>query len=85
MTKFFDEIMVLYNLIGECAIDKIELENDSIASFIVNTFSIDSALRIYNDLNNTSFNVYGSSYDIHISTVSNTESVVVVIVKTPSL
>ena len=84
MTKFFDEIMVLYNLIGERDINNIELNNDSIASFIINTFSIECATRIYNDLNGTSFNVYGSSYDIHVAT-SNSESVVIVITKTPSL
>lgn len=83
MTKFFDEIMVLYNLIGERDINNIELDNNSVASFVVNTFSIDCAARIYSDLNGTSFNVYGSSYDIHVAT-SNSESVVVVIVKTPS-
>ena len=83
VTKFFDEIMVLYNLIGTRDINNIELNNDSVASFVVNMDSEISAYRVYTELNGSSFDVYGTSYNIHVAT-SNSESVVIVINKTPS-
>lgn len=80
VTKFFDEIMVLYNLIGTRDINNIELNNDSVASFVVNMDSVSSASRVYMELNGSSFDVYGTSYNIHVAT-SNSESVVIVIDK----
>lgn len=83
VTKFFDEIMVLYNLIGNRNVENIDLSNNSVASFVVNMNSKEIADKVYDELNGTSFLVYNSSYDIHVAN-SSTESVVIVITKTPS-
>lgn len=62
----FDEIMVLYNLVGHRQDLDICTENDGApaATFILLMDSESDAVDLYNNLNNTDFTVYGNTYDI---------------------
>ena len=65
ITKFFDEIMVLYKLIGyRQDIDICTNDNTSLATFILLMDSERDAYSLYNSLNNNTFSVYGESYSI---------------------
>ena len=83
ITKFFDEIMTLYSLMGTRDVVNICLDDESTASFTVNMNSKEAAERVYNDLNNCSFEIYETCYNIHVVS-NNTESVVVLINKASS-
>ena len=65
ITRFFDEIMVLYNLVGDRQdIDICTDDSASLATFILLMESEDDAKTLYNNLNNSSFSVYNDKYDI---------------------
>lgn len=78
VTNFFDEIMVLYNLIGDREDLDICTEDSSIATFRILMESKDDAKNLYNMLNCTDFSVYGNKFDISMiltdSTVTTTIS-----------
>lgn len=80
VVRFFDEIMVLYNLIGSRDISSINMKDDSTASFSINTDSYDSALRIYEELNNSSFTVYEKIFNISVSSLENNSSSIIITV-----
>ena len=53
ITKFFDEIMVLYNLVGSRRDMRIStVGNSSRATFILNMNSEEDAMNLYSTLNN---------------------------------
>lgn len=65
ITNFFDEIMVLYNLVG----DRNDLEICTDADATVATFTMlmesdKDAQQLYNTLHNSEFEVYGNKFDI---------------------
>lgn len=70
--KFFDEIMVLYNLVG----DRTDLEictddSASIATFKILTESETDAVNLCECLNNMDFQVYGKSFYVTMNTEGN--------------
>ena len=68
VTKFFDELMVLYNLVG-CRHDlHIHAENStSLATFTLLMETKDDALQLYNYLNGLLFSVYGTLYKVSMN------------------
>lgn len=59
IANFFEEIMVLYNLIGNMNNLNISSNSDaSLATFILTMDSHEQALELYENLNNTDFSVY---------------------------
>ena len=66
VTRYFDEIMVLYRLVGNRQdMDICTTNNESsIATFVLTMNSEDDAEEVYGNLNGTSFSVYGCMYDI---------------------
>ena len=67
ITKFFDEIMVLYNLVGSRRDMTISSNgNSSRATFNINMSSEDDAVNLYNTLNNTFFTIYRDKYIIEM-------------------
>ena len=68
VVNYFDEIMVLYNLVGQRQdLDICTDNNDaSLATFTLLTESEDDAKDIYDTLNNSSFSVYGDLYEINM-------------------
>lgn len=68
VTRFFDEIMVLYNLVGNRQDIDICTDNDaSIATFILMMDSEKDAQNLLNSLNYTTFSVYGDMFLISMS------------------
>lgn len=73
ITKFFDEIMVLYNFIGY--MDNITIEADpqmSTAVFVIKAPNEDEANRLYDSLNGKTFSIYERSFDIGITLYDKT-------------
>ena len=65
VTRFFDEIMVLYNLIGDRHdLDICTDDSASIATFRILMESEDEAKSMYEDLNGSDFEVYGNKFGI---------------------
>lgn len=81
----FDELMVLYRLIGDREDTNINIEeNDLIsATFNINTTSKNNAEKLYNNLNGTSFNVFNSLYNISMELSG--KSIYTTIVKATSI
>lgn len=83
ITNFFDEIMVLYNLVGDRQDLDICTENDaSLATFILLMESEEDAIKLYNDLNQSSFSVYNDRFDINMEI--NRASIKTTIIKATS-
>lgn len=83
ITNFFDEIMVLYNLVGDRQDLDICTENDaSLATFILLMESEEDATKLYNDLNQSSFSVYSDRFDINMEI--NRASIKTTIIKATS-
>lgn len=81
VTKFFDEIMVLYNLVGNRQdVDICTDNSSSLATFILLMDNKEDAEKLYNDLNGMDFTVYGSTYLISM-TLSKDSSITTVIYK----
>ena len=67
VTKFFDEIMVLYNLIGIRNSMSISVdENMAAALFTLSMNNNDDATALFSVLNNTYFSIYSDTYYIHM-------------------
>lgn len=65
VTSFFDELMVLYNLIGHRQDLHIHAEDSqSLATFTLLMESTEDASKLYNHFNQTKFSVYGKLYII---------------------
>ena len=65
--NFFDEIMVLYNLVGNRQdLDICTDNNVSLATFILLMESEKDAKELYNHLNASSFSVYNDVFDINM-------------------
>lgn len=65
VSKFFDEIMILYNLIGDRQdVDICTDDEASVATFAILMESEDDASEMYENLNNTDFEVYGNKFGI---------------------
>ena len=65
VTNYFDEIMVLYNLVGSRQDIEIctDSSNDTV-KFILLMDCEESATELYNSLNNTEFSVYSDRFII---------------------
>lgn len=72
---FFDELMVLYNTIGEredLLIDsKYNSSDSSLPVFNIKLENDDDAMKLYDNLNNRSFSVYNMNYLISMQINSN--------------
>lgn len=65
ITRFFDEIMILYNLVGSRMDMTISADDScSIATFTLAMSNEDDAINLYNTLNNTYFSIYSDKYII---------------------
>ena len=65
ITRFFDEIMILYNLIGNRIDMSISADNSSsVATFTLTMYDENDAINLYNNLNNTYFSIYSDKYII---------------------
>lgn len=63
--KYFDEVMVLYNVVGNRQdLDICTDNNASLATFILLMESEDDAKTLYENLNQSSFTVYDNKYNI---------------------
>lgn len=84
VTRFFDEIMVLYNLLGHRQDIDICVENnsDSVATFRLLMDSDDDAIHIFSSLNGSTFSVYEHMYLISMELEGT--SILTVIKKSPS-
>lgn len=67
VSKFFDEIMVLYNLVGDMQDLDICTNDDTAATFTLMMDSEDEAKRLYDKLNTYDFEVYGIRYIISMN------------------
>lgn len=84
ITRFFDEIMILYRVIGRRQdIDICTNDNASLATFTLLMDSEDDAKSLYSSLNNNTFSVYDQIYSIYMELSG--ENVITRIVKTPSV
>lgn len=78
ITKFFDELMVLYHVVGNRQDIDICTDNSEMPiSFVLLMESESEAIKLADSLNGTSFTVYGILYDIEMS--SNDSSVTTII------
>ena len=81
VTKFFDEIIVLYNLVGNRQdVDICTDNSSSSATFILLMDNKEDAKKLYEDLNGMDFTVYGTKYVISM-TLSKDSSITTVICK----
>ena len=65
---YFDEIMVLYNIIGNMPNIKISVnENENDMIFIIKTQSKEDAMSLSNFANGMRFNVYNTKYNIKMN------------------
>lgn len=64
VTSFFDELMVLYNLVGNRQDLDICTTSESVATFIILMESDKGAKDLFNELNGRSFSVYGQMFYI---------------------
>lgn len=70
IVNFFDEIMVLYNLIGDRQDLDICADNDaSLATFTLLMESDEDANKLYKNLNNSYFSVYNNKFIINMEIV----------------
>lgn len=68
--KFFDELMILYNIIGIRKDVKIStIENETIAKFNIVFPTINEANRLYNSFNGLEYKVYSKLYKINIDII----------------
>lgn len=67
VTNFFNEIMVLYNLMNHYEDFNILVEGDDHAIFTIESSSIDNLHKIYKSLNLVSFTVYDTKYNIFMT------------------
>ena len=73
MINFFEELMVLYNLLDFVNIKEIKQNSEaSVATFIINTNNQEDALTIFNKMNQTHFEIYGTVYSIEMIISGNT-------------
>ena len=72
VVHFFDELMVLYNIIGQREDIKVSSNPDN-APIICNLKmnNVNEAERLKNNLGNLSFNVFGSEYTISMTRQRN--------------
>lgn len=78
VTIFFDEIMVLYNLIGKRKDLTISADMDSSeASFTIMMNSEEDAVSLCNSLNDTYFSVYDDKYLIQMQVSERTVSTII--------
>lgn len=78
ITKFFDEIMVLYNLVGSRRDMRISTDgNSSRATFILCMNSEADAINLYNTLNNKFFTIYRDKYIIEMQLSGRSISTVI--------
>lgn len=83
VTRFFDEIMVLYNLVGSRQdIDICTDDGSSIATFILLMDSEKDAETLYNSLNGTNFTVYEDLFIVSMQL--HGERITTIISKAPS-
>lgn len=67
VTKFFDEIMVLYNLIGVRNNVSISVDgNTAAALFTLSMNSDEDATALFTILNNTYFSIYSDTFFIYM-------------------
>jgi hypothetical protein len=67
IANFFDEIMVLYNLVGSREDLSISSDsNASLATFMLVMDSDEQALELYESLNNKNFSVYENNFYINM-------------------
>jgi len=68
VVRFFDEIMVLYNLVG-CREDLVIYADSTaeLATFRITTDSEEAARELYETLNQSSFTVYNDLYNIDMT------------------
>ena len=66
MIHFFDEIMVLYNLVGDRDDVHVSANDTSSAKFYLRSDNKDEALRIYNNLNRMKFTIYNIDFIINM-------------------
>lgn len=72
ITKSFNELMVLYNLIGNCKDMSIDTEQAVLPIVFKLTMDSDNSAEIlYNRLNNYEFSVYESKYIILMDLLDN--------------
>ena len=69
ITKFFDELMLLYNLVGYREDLNIcpNTEDVSLATFVVRMETEEDANRLFDELNQSSFSVYDQEFDIFMN------------------
>lgn len=77
--QYFDEIMILYELIGNRQDIDICTGNNDIAEFILTMNTKKDAKKLYNSLNNTVFSVYNDTFSI--SMILNDQSITTTITK----
>lgn len=67
IANFFDEIMVLYNLIGNRQdLNILSDSNASLATFVLIMDSEEEAEDLYNNLHNSNFSVYENIFNINM-------------------
>ncbi len=65
--NYFDEVMVLYNVVGNRQdLDICTDNNASLSTFILLMESEDDAKTLYENLNQSSFSVYNTKYNINM-------------------
>lgn len=65
IARFFDEIMILYRVVGIRDNMVISADNStSVATFNITMNTDDDALALYNNLNDTFFTIYSDKYII---------------------
>lgn len=65
IARFFDEIMILYRLVGIRDNMSISADNyASVATFNITMESENDAIELYNNLNDTFFTIYNDKYII---------------------
>lgn len=68
VVNFFDEIMVLYNLIGDRQdLDICTDDSSSVATFTLLMENEADAKSLYDNLNNSEFEVYGNKFNISMT------------------
>lgn len=78
VTRFFDEIMILYNLVGNRTDMTIDADNsNSIATFLLNMGNENDAINLYNTLNNTYFSICNDKYTISMQLSGRSISTVI--------
>lgn len=68
VTKFFDEIMVLYNLIGTRNNISISVDGNTAAALFTLSMNTDNdATALFEMLNNTYFSIYSDTFYIYMN------------------